>query len=209
MAVKEIQALDLDRASAKTILAEWLALAPPVGEVLDVVPALTSPTEATIRTYSNHLRVSDRTQLWTGLESAGASTQLLSAVAQAPEGLSLEAVHHVRRQVEAERQQTGRATLVKRLLTVSLNATPLHGAACDLALYLLDTQNQGDAMSAASIVVHAGGAAHGYTGKLKAALQAADDRNAKTFTKTQKEALARHSLLRRPKKGVIERMLDW
>jgi hypothetical protein len=205
---QHVQALELDRTSAKTLVSEWLTLSPPVAEALELVPAHASPAEATLRAYSDRMSPSDRTALWIGLENSGAGTPLLAAVAQAG-GLSVETVHHIRQRVEKERQQNGRAALVKRLLTIPITTNSLQGAACDVALYLLSTQNQGDAASAATIVISAGGAAHGYTAKLRTALQAAEDRNGKIFTKTQKEALANHNLLRRSKKNVIERLLDW
>ncbi len=201
----EIESLATE-STAKTVVTEWLRLTPPVSDVLALVPSLTTPADAEARAYANQLSREDRTTLWVGLDRSGATSRSLKAIANASDGLTVEAVRHIRRRVEEERQQAKRGDIVKRLLDVPLRQGASHAEACDLAVYLLDTEYTGDAVYAADLVIHAGGAARGYTDKLRTRFQAVEDRNDAVFSKSRKQGLVDVNLLR-PKKGVLDRLL--
>jgi hypothetical protein len=191
--------------SAQTLVSEWLTLHPSTTDALAAIADLGWPAESALRSYADMLDRDERTVLWVGLNKAGAPPRLLAAAGAS--GVGPAAVELVRQQVAAPRQDE-RNDAVRRLLTVKLDAPDVQPMACELALHLLSTEIAGDATLAGEIAIQAGGAAHGYTGRLREALQRAEDRNDKIFKRSTKEQLAVLTLLRPPKKkGFFDRVL--
>jgi hypothetical protein len=193
---------------AATVSGEWLALFPPADAAVTTFTTLGWPSESALRDYAKTLSAEDRTQLWTAAVAADVSARRLSAIAG--QGLKAEAVDLIKIKIDKPQRQEQRNHAVGQLLTAPLHLPATHAPACELALNLLSGEISGDAVLAADIVIHCKGAAYGYTEKLRRALQAAEDRNDKTFTKGKKIELVKLNLLRPPpkKKSFIERGFD-
>jgi hypothetical protein len=188
--------------TGEALVEQWLLSRPSVEEALKLIPGAASPSAAALGVYAAGLSPDDRTNLWISLEAAGVAEDLLRAVAQ--EGVTAAAVHVMRMKIEAESRQPARADLVRRLLTGPMNDPRSKSEASELALYLLDTGYVGDAVPAADLVLHAGGAAHGYGKMLRLKFDTVVGRNRKLLGKNRKEQLVSKNLLK--KAGLLDRV---
>jgi hypothetical protein len=183
---------------ATGLVGEWLALSPSVADAVTTFTDLGWPSDTAIRGYARALSAEERTELWCAGVRADVPPRVLSALAEG--GVTAEAVHLIKTKIEQGQRQPQRAEAVQQLLTAPLHLPATQASASELALQLLNGEISGDAVLAADLVVQSRGAARGYTEKLRKALQAADDRNDKTFSKGRKNDLAKLGLLKPPKK---------
>ena len=189
-------------ATGQVLVEEWLRSRPSVQEALKLMRGVATPSAEALGAYAAGLSPDDRTNLWISLEGAGLNEDLLRAVAQ--EGVTADAARLMRMKIEAESRQPARADLVRRLLTAPLNDPLSKSEASELVLYLLGTGYVGDAVPAADLVLHAGGAAHGYGRAIRSKFDTVVSRNRKLLGKNRREQLVAKNLLK--KAGLLDRV---
>lgn len=191
----------------KLVLREWLAMAPPLGEALQVLGQI-PVTGTALGTYAAQLTTEERTDLWVHMAGSGKWTQVAFDAVGA-QGINSAAIEITLNEMKAATQQAQRTALVDRLVGSTLREQPMHKVATDLVLYLLNTGTAGDLPQAARVAICSGGAAYGKVVEVRNAFDAAAAQRSTALSKTQRERLQEISLLTRPpkRKGLLSTLL--
>lgn len=188
----------IEEAHVRSIVAsEWLALEPPVSDVVELLTNTTLSVTA-VGTYASILTEPDRSKLWITLQGANASTAHLTAVGSV--GVDETAVQAIAAKLSAASTQNERDALVEHLTQAQLPNVEGKREAIKLARKLLAGQIQGDGPLAAEIIIHAGGAVRGTTKELREKLTAFDKAYPKRLSKAQRRDLVALKLLPEQKK---------
>lgn len=196
---------ELSDPSAPAILETWLSLHPSTDDAIAVLSGRAHPKPAALSAYAAGLTPEDRTQLWTALEEADAPLSTLTAISAA--GIDAAAVRRLRARLAQASRQPDRDAAVNRMLTIPLESPSLRIEASEAALELLNTGIAGNAALAAKIVIAAGGAARGYTDRLRQAFDKLEADSNRALSKTVKQQLASLRIMTKPKKSTIGRIL--
>lgn len=194
-----IQAVLLQTTSTP-LLDAWLTLRPPVEDVVSVIARGAWPQADAVAKYARTLTPEHRAALWIALDTCDAPPRLLRAAATG--GVNADVVAHAQQKLRGQTRQNVRDTTVKRLLNAPFDNRATRVAASDLAEWLLRSEVNGNVPLAAQVVLHAGGAAHGYTERLRGLFDKAVARNDGLLGKEIKTALVAKNLLSKRKSNL-------
>jgi hypothetical protein len=189
--VAEVQAVPADELTTK-IADSWLRLAPPVGEVGELLAAGRF-TPAAMTSYAAALTTAERSGLWIQGADAGKSDGILKAIGA--HGVDASVIEHARSAISSATREPDRAAHIQRLVDTAQPSSELKKVASELATDLLARDTAGDLKSAVKLIIWAGGPAHGHVIILRAEFTAAVEKHHKVLSNKQRESLIDLGLL--------------
>lgn len=177
---------------------EWLALRPPLSDVIRIVGNGLRFNRRALGEYASTLSLADRTALWIHCDDNAFNTATLQAVGD--QGIDATAIEHATSKIINATQQAQRDELVTRLLVATLAEHPLHVASTRLVERLLSSGVRGDAVLAARVAIASGGVSRGKSIATKKAFDSVAGANPKTFSKGTQNDLQSINLLSKRKR---------
>lgn len=195
-----------DDVASTTVMEEWLATSPAVGEVLKSLPRC-APKARDLNVYAASKNVGDRSKLWLGLRKHNFTEYHLRAVGK----------HGVNATVPGSMSDailqgdlTTQGRLVDALLTADLSQDAgAKQAASRLSIALLKSGLAGSGQYAAAITLNAGGAAQNFTKDLREAFDAFVLRHPNTIRKGDLRKIDGLKLLTKRKRSPVAKALGW